>query len=105
MEINQIKIEKEKDEYKQNMDNENEKIQFSIPISNENIPSFLKQTYINSNNDIKQYDASIHKYIQTFIHELNDIDVIMGIPFYMEVTNIVSVLVTLREVFQTMKSK
>ncbi|KAL6064261.1 CLTH domain-containing protein [Balamuthia mandrillaris] len=91
------------------------------PSSNQaSIPSFLHSSYLSQRDKVRSFDREIRSKIRATIppSRLNcrpssssssssddrrergrAVDVVVGIPYYTELTNILSVLVTLREVF------
>jgi hypothetical protein len=71
-----------------------------FPINN--LPPFLHQVYASSAAELAAYDALIRQkiHLELGVLKLSSIEVVVGIPFYTEIANIHSVLVTMREVFQ-----
>ena len=64
------------------------------------LPSSLLAHYSTARAELDAFDSIIRRKAADLRHKLDDIDVVVGIPFYTEITNIISVLVTLKEVFQ-----
>ena len=71
------------------------------------LPPFLAAIYHSSRTELAVYDALIHQKIVTELgtSQLREVEVVVGIPFYTEVANIHSVLVTMRDVFQSRKQR
>ena len=67
------------------------------------LPPSLLSHYTTTRSELDAFDAIIRRKAADLHHKLSDIDVVVGIPFYTEITNIISVLVTLKEVFQQRK--
>lgn len=65
-------------------------------------PLFLSELYDNNVIQRDDFDVHIYKQLSYFRSKLRDVSVVIGIPFYTELTNIVSILITLRQVFQTL---
>lgn len=70
-----------------------------------NVPPFLHTIYQTSRAELAIYDQLIQKKVSAMGSKLNGVDVVVGIPFYTEITNIISVLVTLKEVFKQRKQR
>jgi len=66
-------------------------------------PSCLEATHSRSVADTKEFDAAIHKKIGLLSHKLDGISAVVGVPYYNELSNVISVIVTMREVFQQRK--
>ena len=64
------------------------------------LPPSLLSHYTSHRSELEVFDSHIRRKAADLRHKLDDIDVVVGIPFYTEITNIISVLVTLKEVFQ-----
>jgi hypothetical protein len=71
----------------------------------ENVPQWLQTHYQLHSNELAIYDAWMKKKVKEFSDKINNVDVIIGIPFYTEITNIISVIITLKEVFQQRKQR
>ena len=56
--------------------------------------------YATHRSELEVFDAAIRKKAASMVGKLQAIDVVVGIPFYTEITNIISVLVTLKQVFR-----
>ncbi len=70
------------------------------------LPRFLTDAFEKSQREIEEFDQLMSKKISKIpCAKLRDIEVVIGIPFYTEISNITSVLVTLREVFQERRMK
>ena len=75
--------------------------------STASLPPFLAAIYHSSRLELAAYDALIQQKItnELGIAQLREVEVVIGIPFYTEVANIHSVLVTMRDVFQSRKQR
>ena len=73
---------------------------FDSSISLSNLPPSLLGHYSTHRGELEVFDAAIRKKAGTMLGKLQGIDVVVGIPFYTEITNIISVLVTLKQVFR-----
>jgi hypothetical protein len=71
------------------------------------LPPFLAAIYQSSRAELAVYDALIHQKIthELGMAQLREVEVVVGIPFYTEVANIHSVLVTMRDVFQSRRQR
>ena len=69
------------------------------------LPAALLSHYSTARSELEQFDHLMRRKASDMAHKLDDIDVVVGIPFYTEITNIISVLVTLKEVFQQRRQR
>ena len=71
------------------------------------LPDFLRSIYSSSAASLSEFDRLIHAKVRNELgrSKLRRIEVVVGIPFYTELANIHSVLVTLRDVFQRRKQR
>ena len=73
---------------------------FDPSISLSSLPPSVLSHYVSHRSELELFDAAIRKKAASMLGKLQHIDVVVGIPFYTEITNIISVLVTLKQVFR-----
>ena len=73
---------------------------FDPSVSLSSLPPSLLTHYSTHRSELDLFDAAIRRKAASMVGKLHNIDVVVGIPFYTEITNIISVLVTLKQVFR-----
>ena len=73
---------------------------FDPSISLASLPPSVASHYSTHRSELEVFDAAIRRKAAGMLGKLQGIDVVVGIPFYTEITNIISVLVTLKQVFR-----